>query len=897
VVVAAFAAGWWVAGLLEVQIADKTLSGLEWQERSDTTRAGAGPGGPFALRLVDAGGVGIPADTASWGTTYSHATRAFADLLLESDPWIDPERRAAVVGDWRRYLRRMHDYGSNGVVVEGFLELLTLDRLEGPGVYSSDDPRRRQHEASRALFVSLIDDARALGMDVYLKTDLPAVTPALARHMRTELPGAGTGDAEFWQVYAAAFDELFERLPGLAGVVVRIGEGGPLFSTETAEPTSYVGVREPEQLRVMLRTLLPVFERHGRSMVLRTWSVGVGALGDLHNDPEVYRRALEAIDSPALIVSTKFVQGDYFGFLPLNPTLLTGRHRRLVEMQARREYEGFGALPNYLGYAHARALAALQAANPNIVGTFLWTQEGGPLRAGPLSLYEVAGFWTWTDANVYATSKLALDPGADPSALAEAWVEERFGDSPDVVRELGSVLETSREALEKALYVRPYARRRVEIAGVDAPPILQVFEWDVLAGWSSVLATLYRSVSDDVETPIEEGYEALALAERMSASMRRLAPELGAHPEYATMVRSLEYQESLFRVLADFRGGFLRYYQWLDHGGDEARWREAMDRFESSARAHQMVFGQSLDFPAFDVAPALGASERALSAARSRGWARAVALVLAALLAAGAGVRARRAPGTGLPRVVWLALVRPDRLGMRSSGEARGAAAAALAALCLSTALLAPSPKVALGVTALAACFALALRASWNLSVTPLAGRAHASASLGPLLLLAAAVCGIVGVRGPDYFWYLFWTEDGIRSTLFGTGAALLAWCLVASFRLALEVSRRPAFAGGSVLLAGGCTLFALTLLLPDIQGTLAALDDPLHLLPMRPAIINGVTQYAGVSDLALRVPAIVGVGLMLLGTGLQRSDRGATGARRARRWRMPGRAMWRSVR
>jgi len=57
--------------------------------------------------------------------------------------------------------------------------------------------------------------------------------------------------------------------------------------------------------------------------VLRSWSVGVGELGALHTDPAVYNAVLGDIASPALVISTKFTQGDYFAHLPLNPTLRT----------------------------------------------------------------------------------------------------------------------------------------------------------------------------------------------------------------------------------------------------------------------------------------------------------------------------------------------------------------------------------------------------------------------------------------------------------------------------------------------------------------------------------------------------------------------------------------------
>src|SRR5262245_31918107 len=174
-----------------------------------------------------------------------------------------------------------------------------------------------------------------------------------------------------------------------------------------------MSVRSAKSLQAMLRGLLPAFERSGRTLVLRSWTVGVGQLGRLHTDPRVYEDVLGEIDSPALVVSTKFTAGDFFSYLPLNPTLARGRHRRLVEFQAKPEFEGFSAFPDFLGAEHAQALRALRASNPHIIGTLLFTQAGGPLRAGPRTLYPLHGFWLWTDANVFVTSRLAVNPNAD----------------------------------------------------------------------------------------------------------------------------------------------------------------------------------------------------------------------------------------------------------------------------------------------------------------------------------------------------------------------------------------------------------------------------------------------------------------------------------------------------
>src|SRR4029078_73925 len=110
--------------------------------------------------------------------------------------------------------------------------------------------------------------------------------------------------------------------------------------------------------------------------------------------------------------STKYTMGDFYSHLPLNPTLGTGAHRRIVEFQARREFEGFGALPNHLVADEAQALRQFLAANPHVEGVWNWTQDGGPLRAGPMTLYLRNGFWELYDTHTLRTARPARGAAA-----------------------------------------------------------------------------------------------------------------------------------------------------------------------------------------------------------------------------------------------------------------------------------------------------------------------------------------------------------------------------------------------------------------------------------------------------------------------------------------------------
>jgi hypothetical protein len=170
----------------------------------------------------------------------------------------------------------------------------------------------------------------------------------------------------------------------------------------------------------MLGALGEAAAAHDAEVVLRSWSVGVGGVGDLHTSPETYRDVLGDLGAGQgpdnLVVSTKVVAGDFDSFLPLNPTLQVGPQRRLVEIQARREFEGSGAFPDDTTADHAAALQQLTAGRTRVDGVWVWTQAGGPQRAGPMSLYLTTGFWQQWDLQVWTAARLAWDPWADRSS-------------------------------------------------------------------------------------------------------------------------------------------------------------------------------------------------------------------------------------------------------------------------------------------------------------------------------------------------------------------------------------------------------------------------------------------------------------------------------------------------
>lgn len=850
---------------------------------------GGGGDGPLVaprlrLRLVDTGSVGLSADPAGFVASddYSLNTDVVAGAVLAGPPYVDRTAVGRIAAQFRQLVDHALGLGYNGVVVPGFLEYVTFAGVgDGSAVYPAGDPHAARARAMVAAFGPVWRYAHDMGMRVYFATDMLALSPPLERYLGKTVGGLAVRDPRLWTVYQAGLRELFAALPYADGLVIRVGEGGASYQLPGWDYTSRIVVKTPASVRAMLAALLGVAGETGRDIIFRTWSIGVGAVGDMHTSPASYEEVLGGIDDPHLIVSTKYCLGDFYSHLPLNTTLAVGTQRRIVEFQARREFEAFGSLPNDLGALHQEALRRLLAANPRIEGVWTWTQMGGPLRAGPRTLYLRAGFWQLFELNVYLTARLAWNPDADPGQLTADWARQAFATDPSTVEAIGRVMALSREAIMKGLYIGPYASRTVKALGVQPPPMMWIFEWDIVTGDSAVLDSIYAVSRDRLDDAIREGDTATALARRMRALIAGTDPAAWHDPvARQQFLDTLDYQVNLFETLGAYRTMFLRYAQWLDTGSPAARaaWVPARARYRAARDEHLRRYTGNVDlppyrFPAADIG--LARAQRDLAMA----WlARALLLVLIAAVTLGSplGQRLLRAlargpaPGAAALRALWVGAVRPWRLGDLPPPAATLDRvlvwAVPAAALVLSRAVHTwfAAPTHLLLTLGAWSVFAGALRA-----LIGTADPFRLLAGLGGAVLVRTLVLlGALVERGPGRYWFGFWTRPAARSGYITLAFAAFLWVFAVAW-LALMTYVTGPRAAGLVLVGAGAplTILGAAVSTTGLERALTMWNDEMALLPWGMSRILGITGFLDIPASLPRVGAVVGGVVMAGGT------------------------------
>ncbi|MFN8184730.1 MAG: hypothetical protein U0R23_09940 [Candidatus Nanopelagicales bacterium] len=834
---------------------------------ADAVAAGTGlpdlAGAPIVpdleYRFADFGAVGVEPDPQAWAAQddYSHNSRQFADVMRSEPPWVDPAGLARVTQEWKDYIDHIRAYGYNGVVVNGFLEYVNFDNVgDGYQVYPLDSPYRARHEAMVEQFGQMWKYAADMGMRVVFKTDMLANTGPLNDYVERELGGFNVDDPRLWDLYQAGLAEFFEKMPYVDGLMIRIGEAGSVYNMPGWDYFSTLAVTTVDSVRTMLTKFTDTAGEYDKTIYFRTWSVGVGEVGDMHTNSQSYATVLDGIPADNLVVVTKFTMGDFYSWLPLNPTLEQGDQPRIVEFQSRREFEAFSSFPNYLSADHQAALQDFEPKNPNIEGVWVWTQDGGPWRAGPMSLYLKSGFWQLYDLDVYATGRLAWDRNADLGAVNRQWIAQNFSEDPETIRTIQEIFATSREATKQGLYIPPYADKRVLALGLEPPPMMWIFEWDIVSGDTAALSVIHNASRGRVQEAIDGAVAAHRSAEDMLAKAEATDPATWKDPALRDrLIHSLEYEADLFATLGAFRAAFLSYYDWLDTGAsaDWASWQQDKAAYDMAVAAHTAKYGQDLDTPAysfFAVDAGLAHAERTRS---SQVLTLLVLLGIVGLLVFGAisGSRGRGGPVGIAARGLWVGATRPWRL----PDDRPRPRSARLLAWLLPTGLLVASRGAFSGW--LSWSYLLATLGSMALfTITTrllIRGRDPFAlyAGVGAALMLKTLLLGaVVVVRGPLLYWYRFWTDEQFRNvyvTLSFAAFLWLFWVTYVLMRTAYGCGRLRSL--GRVLIAVAVPVVALGALMQwsGLESALTTFNDQMALLPLGLSRILGITVHLGI--------------------------------------------------
>jgi hypothetical protein len=403
----------------------------------------------------------------------------------------DPRRRLqwdAIREDMRRFTREVSAAGYTAVTLDD------LAHLAPHPLHEADTAARIA--VFREEFSAIFEIARDAGLEVYVTSDVLPVTPAIDAAL-------GNHRHRLEEYYLGLVEGFLRDFPQVSGLVLRIGESD---GVDVKDPIrTRLHVRSACETNRLLRALLPVFEAQGRTLILRTWTVGAHRVGDLIWHRRTLARALDGIESPNFILSMKYGESDFFRYLPLNRAFFRTPHRKIVELQARREYEGAGEFPSFIGWDCEQYARELQG-DANLAGISVWCQTGGWHRFRRLAFLEDGGRDFWLRLNTVVALRIFRHHESVEDAVAGVVGAERAPAALELLRHAETVVK-------ELHYIGDFATQKLFFRRVRIPPLLHVY-WDCLFINHAVRKVLRHFVRDP-ERALREGEAAYALFPRM----------------------------------------------------------------------------------------------------------------------------------------------------------------------------------------------------------------------------------------------------------------------------------------------------------------------------------------------------------------------------------------------
>ena len=435
---------------------------------------------------------------------------------------------AESIEQWQQIHQDMRDFARE-VSALGY-NAVTLDDLAHLATHPLHEPEIAANIAFfRTQFSSLFDLlTKEFGLKVFLTSDVIPLTPAIEQSLSDK-------KSELENYYLSLIQNTLDDFPQLSGIILRIGESD---GVDVKDPIrTRLHLRNPRETNQLIKKLLPDFEKRNKKLILRTWTVGAHRIGDLIWHRGTLTETLAGIDTPNFIVSMKHGESDFFRHIPLNKAFFHVKQAKIIELQARREYEGAGEFPSFIGADCEHFARELEEAQ-NVVGMSIWCQTGGWHRFRRLTFLSGNRHSDiWIRLNVAVAIHVFRDKRSIEQSIAQTLGSERAPAALELLRHADTVIK-------QIFYIEEFARQKLFFRRVRIPPLLHLY-WDGLFINHAVAKVLSHFVPDP------------EFSLRTSETASLLFPKMIALAEKADLpIDDIEHMRDFFGIILLAR----RYY-------------------------------------------------------------------------------------------------------------------------------------------------------------------------------------------------------------------------------------------------------------------------------------------------------------------------------------------------
>lgn len=206
-------------------------------------------------------------------------------------------------------------------------------------------------------------------------------------------------------------------------------------------------------------------------------------------------------------------EADFFRHIELNELFKSTSVRKIIELQTRREYEGHGTYPSYIGFYYSSFFKEI---GDSIEGIHVWCQTGGWSSFINRTFSKKSS--VWNEVNTVAAVKIFKEGLNDGEVIK--YISRQYLKIYDY-KKVEKFLMLSEQAINDLLYDPGFAVNKLYFFRLRLPPLLYIF-WDTVMVNYFIVA-LFRTFNKEPGQSIIKGRNALLTLKEME----NIACEIG----------------------------------------------------------------------------------------------------------------------------------------------------------------------------------------------------------------------------------------------------------------------------------------------------------------------------------------------------------------------------------
>lgn len=362
---------------------------------------------------------------------------------LETNGGLKKEKFINIKKDFKKFIITVTQLGYNAITLDDIAHLVPFDFY--PALLNK---KIKQYQRQ---YQQMFNLAKQHHLKIFLNTDVVFSNQYLIKYYQQNIYNPA-------KIIKTASEYIFKHFP-IDGVIIRFGESDGL--DVKGDFVSRLTVTTPQQLNKYIKTWLPTFEQYQKLLIIRTWTIGAYKIGDLMWNKKTYDKCFKDICSPYLIVSLKYGETDFFRNLELSKLFFNTPQQKIIELQAKREYDGLGELPFFVGWDYYQFYHHLKKST-QLTGLLTWCQTGGWSHYQQITFLHNSSIWA--ELNTVAIIKI-FHNHASPSKI----IRQFFPHQPKII----TFLKQYQDITNRLLYFY-HGGQKLYFRRLRLPPLLWI---------------------------------------------------------------------------------------------------------------------------------------------------------------------------------------------------------------------------------------------------------------------------------------------------------------------------------------------------------------------------------------------------------------------------------------